>query len=213
MTKRLQEIYSALPSCSVFADIGCDHGYVAKAMLDGGKCQKAIISDVSKKCLEKAENLLSDYMEKGVCESVVSDGFERVGKCDLALIAGMGGEEIIGIIKRATFLPENLVLQPMKNVDKVRLCAVKTGYRIVKDYCFKDLGKYYDLIVLTRGKDSLTKDEIEFGRTNILERKGAFLERNALLLDRYEKLLADHNINPEEKSEIRKKAENLKNYV
>ena len=213
MTDRLNKIFDSLAECEVFADVGCDHGYIAKAMLFSGKCKKVIVSDISAKCLNKAEELLNDFIQKGVAEAVVSDGFDNIRYCDQALIAGMGGEEITAILKKAKTLPERLVLQPMKNVDKVRLCAVKTGYRIVKDYCFKDLGKYYDLILLKRGEDSLTKDEIEFGRTNLLERGNAFLERNASLLVRYEKLLADTNIKPEEKSEIRKKAENLKNYV
>lgn len=213
MTDRLKEIFSNLPTCSVFADIGCDHGYIAKAMISSGKCEKAIIADVSAKCLEKAQTLLADYIEKGVVTSAVSDGFEKVGDCDLALIAGMGGEEIVGIINRANALPKTLVLQPMKNVDKVRLCAVKTGYKIEKDYCFKDSGKYYDLLVLTKGKDALTQVEIEFGRTNLLERGEAFLERNRTLLSRYEKLISDPNIKDEEKSEIQKKTENLKDYV
>ncbi len=213
MTERLKEIYSVLSACDIFADIGCDHGYIAKAMISGGKCKKAIIADVSKKCLEKAETLLADYIEKGLVESAVSDGFEKVSGCDLALIAGMGGEEIVGIINRAQTLPENLVLQPMKNVDKVRLCAVKAGYRIEKDYCFKDSGKYYDLIVLKKGVDRLTQEETEFGRTNLIERGSAFLERNKAILSRYERLLCDPNIKLDEKSEIKNKAENLKDYV
>ena len=61
MTNRLNQIFSVLPSCEVFADIGCDHGYVAKAMLDSGKCKKVIVSDISEKCLFKATTLLQFY--------------------------------------------------------------------------------------------------------------------------------------------------------
>ena len=78
MTERLKEIFSNLPNCSVFADIGCDHGYMAQAMIVSGKCKKAIIADVSAKCLEKAQTLLADYIQKGLVTSAVSDGFERV---------------------------------------------------------------------------------------------------------------------------------------
>ena len=115
MKKRLEEIFALLPECETFADVGCDHGYVAKQMLESGKCKKVIISDVSKKCLDKAIALLSNEIEEGRAEAVVSDGFEKVKECDLALIAGMGGEEIVGILKRAKTLPLKLVLQPMKN--------------------------------------------------------------------------------------------------
>jgi lysophospholipase L1-like esterase len=34
VAERLKELFSLIPNCKVFADIGCDHGYIAKAMLD-----------------------------------------------------------------------------------------------------------------------------------------------------------------------------------
>ena len=183
MTDRLREIFSSLPGCNIFADVGCDHGYIAKAMLDSNKCNLAIVSDISAKCLQKAQTLLKDYVDLGRAESVVSDGLKKINSADLVLIAGMGGEEIVAILENAPFLPERLVLQPMKNCDKVRVAVVNKGYRIEKDYCFSAEKKYYDLIVLTRGEDSLTEEEIEFGRTNILQRPRAFLERNKFFLD------------------------------
>ncbi len=213
MTNRLNEIFSVLSSCDVFADIGCDHGYIAKAMLDGEKCNRAIIADVSAKCLEKAVSLLTPYIRAGKATPAVSNGFENVKGCDQALIAGMGGEEIIGIIERALELPERLVLQPMKNADKTRVCAVKAGYRIEKDYCFTDGKKYYDLMVLVKGSDALTQDEIEFGRTNLIERGQAFLSRNALALKKIESLLSDGKVSDGLKAELKIKLDRLKNYV
>ncbi|MBQ4098436.1 MAG: SAM-dependent methyltransferase, partial [Clostridia bacterium] len=38
MNRRLEEIFSVIPKCEVFADIGCDHGLMTKAMLVSGKC-------------------------------------------------------------------------------------------------------------------------------------------------------------------------------
>ena len=165
MTDRLNKIFSLLPSCEVFADIGCDHGYIAKAMLKSGKCQKVIIADISSKCLEKAQNLLKDEINLGSCESVVSNGFDKVNCCDLALIAGMGGQEIVDIIKRANAqnkLPDKLILQPMKNCDIVRSVAVENGYKIVFDKVFKSGKKFYNIISLEKGEDYLTSEEIEF---------------------------------------------------
>ena len=40
MTERLNKVFSELPSCKVFADIGCDHGYIAKEMVERKKCEK-----------------------------------------------------------------------------------------------------------------------------------------------------------------------------
>ena len=130
MTERIRKIVAEIPSSRIFGDIGCDHGYAAEYMLKTGKCKVAIISDISEKCLDKARKLLKKYEEKGRVKSVVTDGFTGLPKLDTALIAGMGGEEIVAIMKNAEELPENLVLQPMKNCDKVRVFAVCAGYRI-----------------------------------------------------------------------------------
>ena len=213
MTDRLNKIFDLLPDCDVFADIGCDHGYMTLAMLKSGKCKKAIISDVSEKCLQKARDLLRLYIENGVVESAVSDGFDNVGECDLALIAGMGGEEICSILIRRESLPQKLVLQPMKNTDKVRRCALQLGYRFIKDFTFFSAGKFYDIISLERGIDNLTDEEIEFGRDNLKERPDAFIK---MIEDKIEKLnffMAQGTLKEQSKEQMQRQIERLKKYV
>ena len=164
MTERLNEIFSDLPKCKVFADVGCDHGYIAKNMIRSGKCEKVIVSDISEKSLEKAKKLLKGEMEKGVAQAVVSDGLTKVPPADCVLIAGLGGEEIIRILTDAPYLPQKLVLQPMKNVKKVREFVVASGYRILSDRVFQEGYMYYDLISLEKGNDFLTEEQAEFGK-------------------------------------------------
>ena len=36
MADRLKTLLSLISPCKQFADVGCDHGYMAKAVLDGG---------------------------------------------------------------------------------------------------------------------------------------------------------------------------------
>ena len=213
MTKRLTEIFSVLENCHTFADVGCDHGYVAKAMLKSGKCERVIVSDISEKCLKKAEDLLALEIAEGKAISVVSDGFRNVGYCDQALIAGMGGEEIISILSSARSLPEKLVLQPMKNVDKVREKAVSMGYKIKSDYVFRCGKIFYDLITLVKGEDSLTEEEIEFGRTNINAPSVAFKQMLESKIKKYENLLSVSQFNKDVQEEIKAKIEKLKKYV
>ena len=216
MTDRQNKIFLALPSCEVFADVGCDHGYLANAMLKSGKCKRAIISDISAKCLKKAEELLSEYIEKGVVESAVSNGFDNISKSDLALIAGMGGEEIVAIMERAFLqdkLPEKLVLQPMKNCDKVRVTALKLGYAIEYDKVFKSARKYYNLIVLKRGSDTLTQEEIEFGRDNLRELHQDFTDMLKDTLGKLTAVLEGENLSEEVRNSVQKRVDKIKKYV
>ena len=213
MTERLEIILAEIPSGTVFADIGCDHGYVAKAMICSGKCKKVIISDISAKCLAKAEELLKNELADGRAESVVSNGFTNLPRVDVALIAGMGGEEISSIIENAKELPENLIIQPMKNADKTRVKAVECGYKIIKDRVFRSVGKFYDLIVLKKGKDILTEEEIEFGRDNLTGDNPAFKERIGGSIVKIEKYLKADNLSKKTRLEFTARLEKLKKYV
>lgn len=186
---RIAKLCTYLESCTAFADVGCDHGYCTEYMLKNGLCERAVISDISAKSLQKAERLLTDYIACGKVLSVCCNGLEKVENCDEVLIAGMGGEEIIEILK-AAYMPRLFVFQPMKNVQKLREYLLESGAQITVDEPFYDGKKfYYVLKGKDKGKCAYTKEELSFGknlksaetqaymRTN-LEKKRAYLQRN-----------------------------------
>ncbi len=212
MKKRLQIIFDNIPRSKTFADIGCDHGYIAKEMLTSNKCDSAVISDISEKCLKKANNLLADYIKLNRVRSVLSDGFngfyenEKPIVVDTALIAGMGGNEICDILgnaeKSSYPLPTCLVLQPMKNCERVRTFCVGKGYKIVKDFVFSAVNKYYDLLVLVKGKDTLTEAEIKYGRDNLKYKSADFINRLTERKKILNSALESQNISEESKKKI-----------
>lgn len=216
MTARLSYIFAEIPACDTFADIACDHGFIARAMIDGGKCKRVYISDVSEKSLKKAETLLAEHMGHGIAESFVSDGFDNVPRADCALVAGIGGDLIVDILGRAAKadkLPETLVLQPMKHCDKVRKAAVRLGYAVRKDFTVKSEGQFYDIIVLKKGKDALTDEEIEFGKTNLSERPLAFREKIAEEIGKILSYAKRETMDEKTRKIMLEKAERLKKYV
>ena len=177
MTARIQEICSHIPKCKTFADVGCDHGYMAQYALRADLCERAYISDISKESLQKAITLLKNYVDCGRCIPICTDGLTRFPETpECVLIAGMGGEEAVKILREAP-LPQTLLLQPMKNAEKVRAYLLSNGYRILSDYTFED-GKFYDFIVAARGEgDAYTKRELAFGRDNLSAPSPAFLKK------------------------------------
>ncbi len=213
MTERLRVIEGEIPECESFADVGCDHGYIANAMLLRRKCDRVIFSDVSEKCLEKARILLAPFVKEGVAEGRLSDGLKNVPPVECALIAGMGGEEIIKILKEAPFLPAKLVLQPMKNVDKVRAFLISFGYKIVRDYVFFAENRYYDLIVSEKGNDKLTEEEAEFGRTNLRERPEAFIKRLLEEAERKRAVAQNPDLSDDAREKFLAEAERLERYA
>ena len=129
---RFETLFNLIGSGEVFADVGCDHGYISEMVIKNGKYKKVILSDISSKSLEKAVNLLSKYGDR--VKFVVSDGFESYDEIpNEAIIAGMGGEEIIKILS-GKILPDSLVLAPQKNTYKVRRFLLDNGINVKTVY-------------------------------------------------------------------------------
>ena len=205
---RIDIICSHLPEADVFADIGCDHGYCTQYMLKNRRCRLAYISDISAGSLQKARTLLAREVEEGRCIPVVADGLDGVKECDLVLIAGMGGEEIVRILERG-YLPEKFVLQPMKNSEKVRRFLTGRGCSITLDYTFED-GKFYDLIAgEAPSSERLAADytdwELRFGRDNLSSPSPAFLKWIRGEREKLRERLLSSAMSHESREELRKR--------
>ncbi len=168
MGERVSKICAALERCAVFADVGCDHGFMTRYMFRRKLCERAYITDISEGSVRKAARLLEREIAAGKCFPVVADGLDGIPeRCDLVLIAGMGGEEIIKILRRSG-LPQRFVLQPMKNSEKVRQYLLEQGAMLDLDYTFSEGEKFYDLIRGSgQGGDSYSPREIAYGRDNL----------------------------------------------
>lgn len=203
MTERIKVICSHIPRCRVFADVGCDHGYMTKYVLDQGLCEYAYLADISEKSLKKAETLLKGEIQAGKCFSVCTDGLRNFPEPpDCVLIAGMGGEEIVSILSCGE-LPEKFVLQPMKNAEKLRAFLLGRGARIGKDFTFSD-GKFYDLIVGEgRGGDVYSDWELRYGRDNLKSLPQAFVRKIAAEQEKMRALLNGGGLARASREEIR----------
>jgi tRNA (adenine22-N1)-methyltransferase len=83
------------------------------------------------------------------------------------LIAGMGGEEIVKILKDS-FIPQSFVFQPMKNAQQLRSYLLENGCQITADDIFKD-GKYYFIIKGNNcgNAQKYTSAQIQFGKDSL----------------------------------------------
>ena len=214
MKKRFEEILSFVKESECFADVGCDHGKIALSVLKSGKCKTVIASDISAESLKKVVKTADNEGIKGLI-AIVSDGFESIPYAvDQAVIAGMGGEEICKILSAAKALPERLVLQPMKNAERVRrLVFSELGYASVADRTFYDGEKFYDVIVCDRGAAVREYGERDY-RFGIDNLKGGadFVRYCSDLIATYEAALKSVG-SERAKNELTEKIEELKEIV
>lgn len=153
---RISAVCSLIDSCEVFADVGCDHGKVAHYAVERGLAQRVIASDVSEKCLNKAKKLIGDGAEYALADGIKFD-------CDTAAICGMGGAEIVKILREAVCAPNTLILSPHTDARLVREYLIISGYEITRDFMIED-GKFYTLIKARKGGEQvLNEAQLSFG--------------------------------------------------
>ena len=55
LSARLGALFDMVPPCAFAVDVGCDHGYIPIALVESGKCPRALACDINAGPLAKAE--------------------------------------------------------------------------------------------------------------------------------------------------------------
>lgn len=136
---------------NVLADVGTDHGYVPIALVQQGKIPRAIAMDINKGPLARAQEHISMCQLEDYIETRLSDGVEAlsVGEVDSILIAGMGGDLVIHILREGHEVCRNvkeLILQPQSELARVRQYLREHLFQIVDEDMVIEDGKYYPMM-------------------------------------------------------------------
>lgn len=151
LTPRLQMIADSINNCEVMADIGSDHAYLPIYLTKNKKAKRAIASDVNKGPVETAKKRIKGNNADDAVDVRHGNGLEvlKPGEADVIVIAGMGGilmTEILSGGKDITCRAGILVLQPMRDSDKVRRWLCENGFDIVDEELVKEDYKIYEII-------------------------------------------------------------------
>lgn len=172
--KRLEAVCSLITRCGLFADIGTDHGRIAAFAAD--YADRVIATDISEMCLNKAK----ESIKAANVEFLAGDGLTVLDSDpDIIAICGMGGHTITDILAGYDG-GAALILQPQNDAPHLRQFLGKSGYKITDDITACERGKFYDVIRAERGSESLSCEELEFGKF--------YKEKNPLLKARLCKL-------------------------
>lgn len=166
--RRLRKIADLVFNQNCVADIGSDHGFLTKILIEENRAKKVIATDISSKSLEKTKLLSQKFGFESKVDLRVGDGLEPLfeNEVDLVVIAGMGGHEIIRILKTQNLKNvKNFIFAPAQNVSELREFLCENGFEIVYDDVTKDQKKFYfTLSVIQNGaKKKVQKEQILFG--------------------------------------------------
>lgn len=170
---RLSALSEMCGECRVLADIGCDHGRLGAYMLQTGRCERVLFSDISGASLEKARRLISTLGLSARASFHAGDGAAALPeKPDACVIAGMGGLTIAGIVARGaqTLAGARLVLQPNVAVRELRDALAEHGFCIADERIVRDGHRLYPVIAAERGRASYDEAQLLVGPVILLRR-------------------------------------------
>ena len=173
LDKRLFTIYSMVPPCQGAADVGTDHGYLICALVESGRAQWGVATDIHRQPLEKARR---EAARRGLSERirlVLADGLAGVEPQGLGavVVAGMGGETIAHILEswpHARTPGITWLFQPMTKGDRLRDWLWGSGFSVVREECCTQGKKTYSVMaaVYTGERRALPEWERQLGRVD-----------------------------------------------
>ncbi|MBR1622332.1 MAG: SAM-dependent methyltransferase, partial [Pseudobutyrivibrio sp.] len=189
LSPRLQIIYDMVPKSQTLADVGCDHGYLTIALLEGQVVDKAIAMDVNKGPLASAKANISQANLTDKVSFRLSDGLAKlkVDEADVICICGMGGALIQRILSSQLSVArsaECLILEPQSEYRMLREFLAMEHFSIIDEMLCTEEGKIYPIMKVSFCPNmdiQLSELELEYGPVIIENRPKllkALMEKN-----------------------------------
>ncbi len=161
---RLAAAADMLSGLGTVADIGCDHGRLACALLQSGAAKRCIAIDCSAASIEKCARLATLVGVSDRLELRLGDGLLPLapGESDGVALLGLGSALIVRLLERSLVPLAGTklgVFSPMRASDELRYYLWNAGYRISDDRVVEDSGRLYQVFSASppdgRGRDEL----------------------------------------------------------
>lgn len=157
LNKRLQAIADCIDEGASVADVGTDHGYLPVHLALTGAARRIIGIDLSLGSLDTARRNASKYGVTDKVKFVNAPGLQGIkpADADTIVIAGIGGENIIGILSDAPWTVDacaagklKLILQPQTKQGTLHDFLQESGYKIKDESTVIDRGRKYTILVI-----------------------------------------------------------------
>lgn len=156
LNERLQAIADMITQDARIADIGTDHAYLPIYLVEQGKVTWAVAGEVNRGPYNAAKAAIERAGREDKIDLRLGDGLAvvRPGEVDTVVIAGMGGNTIIDILKDRPEVVESvsqLILQPMVAAASVRRWLKENGWYISDESLVLEEGRLYEIISAIKG--------------------------------------------------------------
>ncbi len=180
INNRLKRLASFVEDGSKLIDVGCDHALLDIYLVSTKKDVHVIASDNKKGPLEGARENIKKYHLEDKITLKLGNGIEPIEEdIDTIIISGMGGLNMIGILKYQTNLLQNIktiILSPNSDTEKVRKEIKKLGFFLKDETLVKEKNIIYPILIFQKGKKHYSEKEYLFGPILLKSREPLFLE-------------------------------------
>ncbi len=169
ISRRLELLAEFLPPVDTVCDIGADHAWLLIRLVQKDKVRRGIGVEITAGPYRRAQKNIQDHGLNDRLEVRLGDGLGpiRPGEAQGAVIAGMGGGTISGILERSpqvTAKLEYFLLQPMNQPDLVRKSLQRLGFGIIREAMIEERQILYPVILAAPGgMPPLSPQEARFG--------------------------------------------------
>ena len=163
---RLSLAFDLYDPCELAADIGTDHAHLPAALLQRGRCQHMILTDLSESALNNARG---EIIARRLTERVTfrcGDGLQPLREhCGMISVTGMGGRTIRDILLSGQDRLQGaaLLLSAHTDLPLIREAVCRIGYHLDREepcYC---AGRFYLVLRARNGAAEMTAREIRLG--------------------------------------------------
>lgn len=217
LSKRLQAIYDMVPS-GVVADVGSDHGKLIISLFENGVISKGYAIENKKGPYARLEKAIKDRgLEKNVIP-MLSDGISELpSDVDTVIIAGMGGFNIVEILKSHVRKLKNvrtIIVDAHKSIPEMRKQICKLGYVIADEEMVYEDNIYYEIIKFIVGEVGYLDDpDIEFGPILRNEKSCTFKEKYNSRIKEIDRLLLNNKMPESKTRELNKEKERIRSVL
>ena len=168
LDQRLSLAFDLYDECSLAADIGTDHARLPAALLQRGRCQHMILTDISPGALNNARceiirRGLSDRADLRLGNGLLPLDDSEI--CTMISITGMGGRTIRNIVLSGQnkLHGASLVLSAHTDWHLIRQTILDIGYHLDREEPCFDSGRFYLVLRARPGSRPMSDREIRLG--------------------------------------------------
>jgi tRNA (adenine22-N1)-methyltransferase len=217
LSLRLQTIHDMVPKGTVI-DIGADHGKLVIALFQNGIISHAYAVENKQGPYSRLVSAIKEAGLENDITPILSDGIKDLpSHVDTVIIAGMGGNNIIDILKKYPAKEkqiQTLIVDAHSCVPKLRQEVTAMGFIIADEKIIQEDGIYYEIIKFIRAKIAFYGDQdYEFGPILRNEKSQVFKEKYLTRIEEIDYILKTNDLPEDRIEQLSKEKERIRSIL